>query len=262
MSLWSNERLQEWLAKYPEEPILPHLPLIDAHHHVFQRPQKLPSVTTPSREDVLSRTFGRAPLIGGYTHEDWTRDAKGTNVLGTVYVEAKVAYDRSHTFPEVGETAWALSVFKAANNGFCRGVIAALDLTNDDEGIEERLRAHRVVLQGELCRLSGIRHQLAHFPGLLSPAPAGQWLNCIRGARLVGSLGLPVDIWLYSNQILDLVELARACPQTTFVCDHFGGPTGADETTFSSWLKALHLLSALGNVVMKAGKIFCDISKR
>jgi predicted TIM-barrel fold metal-dependent hydrolase len=38
--------------------------------------------------------------------------------------------------------------------------------------------------------------------------------------------GLSFDAWMYHTQLGELVDLARALPQTPIVLDHVGGPIG------------------------------------
>ena len=44
------------------------------------------------------------------------------------------------------------------------------------------------------------------------------------GFAALAPLGLTFDGWMFQTQLDDLVDLARAFPQTTIVLNHVGGP--------------------------------------
>jgi predicted TIM-barrel fold metal-dependent hydrolase len=47
-----------------------------------------------------------------------------------------------------------------------------------------------------------------------------------RGFAELGRRRLSFEAWLYHPQLADLVDLAKAFPETTIVLDHLGGPLG------------------------------------
>ncbi len=46
------------------------------------------------------------------------------------------------------------------------------------------------------------------------------------GFARLAPLGLSFDAWMYHTQLAELVDLARAFPETPIVLDHVGGPIG------------------------------------
>jgi L-fuconolactonase len=70
---------------------------------------------------------------------------------------------------------------------------------------------------------------------------------------------LTLDVWLYHPQMIELVELAHACPGTTFVLDHVGGALGAGpfagarDEVFTEWKRGIAAVAACANVMCKVG---------
>lgn len=248
---WTNDEVNSWLCNRPEDPFFPSVPIVDPHHHLFLAPSQPVPIEVPPR---VFATFGRAPFTSRYIREDISKDFIGVNVVATVHVEAKTSYDRSLKYPSVGETLFLKKVSnEKPSSGLCRGIVAAVDLTQSPETVQEHIQAHRDVLKDSTCRLSGIRMQLANHPKLLSAAKEAIVEQCKTGAEVAGKMGLPVDIWLYSHQLAELFSLAKACPSTIFVCDHIGGPIGCNSSVFDAWLTDMRALASLPNVVVKLG---------
>jgi predicted TIM-barrel fold metal-dependent hydrolase len=79
------------------------------------------------------------------------------------------------------------------------------------------------------------------------------------GVRRLGERGLSCDTWHYHYQMQDFIALARACPDTTLVLDHFGTPLGIGhygaqrEAVFDAWRADMEALARCPNVVLKLG---------
>ncbi len=71
--------------------------------------------------------------------------------------------------------------------------------------------------------------------------------------------GLSFDTWLLEPQLPDLIDLARAFPETTIVLDHVGTPLGVGvyegkrEERFPIWRANIETLARCKNVVVKLG---------
>ena len=78
-------------------------------------------------------------------------------------------------------------------------------------------------------------------------------------ASLLQRLGLSFDTWLLEPQLPDLIDLARAFPETTIVLDHVGTPlgiaayAGKREARFGPWRESIRTLATCPNVVVKLG---------
>jgi predicted TIM-barrel fold metal-dependent hydrolase len=237
----------EWLEQVVEEVVEPERPIVDPHHHLWNRTE-----------------------WGSYLLEDlWADTGSGHRVEKTVFVECRASYRESG--PEhlqcLGETEFVAAIAEESARGGPRraviaGIVAHADLTLGD-AVEEVLRAHEAAGRG-LFR--GIRHAGARDPhpeALTIPgrAPEGLYAreDFRRGMRVLGRLGLSYDTWHYHHQNREFADLARAVPETTVVLDHFGTPLGvgpyADqrEEIFAEWRKDIAELAACSNVVAKLG---------
>ena len=72
----------------------------------------------------------------------------------------------------------------------------------------------------------------------------------LRGARMLGELGLVCDVCVRLEQVAAVPRLARACPDTTIVLEHLGKPD-LGRPPASHWLRAVEELAALPNVAAK-----------
>jgi L-fuconolactonase len=119
------------------------------------------------------------------------------------------------------------------------GVVAWAHLESPAVGAElARLRA--------LPQVRGVRRtcQIEADPEFCASAAY------VRGARLLGELGLVCDVCVRLEQVRALPRLARACPETTFVLEHLGKPD-LTRPPPGYWLRAVEDLGALPNVAAK-----------
>ena len=219
----------DWLALHTEEIIDPGRPIVDPHHHLWDR-------------------GGQRYLI-----EEITADiASGHNVVATVYVEARSMYRAGgpEAFRPVGEVEFANGVAAmSASGGYgpaavCAGIVGHANLLLG-EGARAVLEAEIAAGQG---RLRGIRHSSAwdadaDVAGMYATRPKGLLLDSTfrEGFGCLAPLGLSFDAWLFHPQIGELTDLARAFPDTRIVLDHCGGPVGIGryanrrEEIFPAW---------------------------
>ena len=248
----------DWLDRRTEAAIDPGLPIIDPHHHLWDRPR------TRYLIDELSADVG-APDQGGH------------NVLATVFVQCGAMY-RAHD-PEalkpVGETEFVAGQGAMSDSGFygpsrCNaGIVCHIDLTLGEE-VARVVDAHLAVAGG---RLRGVRHATAHDPspevrtssanppaGLLADA------NFRRGFAQLARHGLSFDAWLYHPQIGELAALACAFPDIAIVLDHCGGPLGVGpyagrrDEVFTTWRASIRNIAQAPNVCVKLGGLGMAIS--
>ena len=243
----ASERLrqwEDWLARHEEPALQPELPVVDPHHHLWDR--------------------------GGhrYLGAQYLADAQGAHpVSATVYVECLANYHEDGPQPLrcVGETVFAagLAATHATASGtrLCAGIVARADLALG-AAVEEVLDAHALAAQG---RLRGIRYTTAWdtSPLIHAAYPTHPGMLCEpivqAAAHCLSRRGLSFDAWLYFHQIDDVVALARACPDLVIVLDHCGGPIGIGpyaqnrDEVFRQWRLKLQALRDLDNVVLKFG---------
>ncbi|MCY7305648.1 MAG: amidohydrolase family protein [Rhodoferax sp.] len=240
------ERMQQWehwLGLHTEEPLLPELPLVDAHHHLWDR--------------------------GGHTYllPQFRQDAQRHKVEASVYVECLSGYRDSG--PEhlrcVGETEILMGVlsqpFADHAVDVAIGIVGRADLALGAV-VDMVLNAH---VEAAGTRFKGIRYVTAwdadpsihgayptHARMLAEPAVQA-------GAQRLGARGMTLDLWCYFHQLGDVSALARACPGVTIVLDHFGGPIGTGPyaghraEVFQRWRQGVQALRVFPNVCIKLG---------
>jgi len=244
--LYADPR-EEWLAQYTEQVLDPARPIVDPHHHLWDR-------------------GGQRYLI-----EDIAADiASGHNVIATVYVEARSMY-RSRG-PEamgpVGEVEFANgAAAMSASGGYgaatiCAGIVGHANLLLGE--------AARPVLEAEIAagngRFRGIRHSSAwdadpDVAHMYATRPKGLLLDSTfrKGFACLAPLGLSFDAWLFHPQIGELADLARAFPDTRIVLDHCGGPVGLGvyanrrDEIFKGWKASIQDVAKCPNVSVKLG---------
>ncbi len=236
----------EWLDLTKEEIIDPERPIIDPHHHLWRR-------------------------AGGnnYLLENLRKDTgSGHNIVKTVFVECHAEY-RS-TGPEhlksLGETEFVVKQAEESETGGGNAKIAAIvahaDLRNTDV-LPEVLDAHTDIGAG---KFRGIRHAGARDPHpealmIAGRAPEGLYDrdDFRQGVKMLGAKGLTYDTWHYHHQNAAFAALAKACPDTQMVLDHFGTPLGVGayatqrEEIFSRWKRDIEEIARCDNVVAKIG---------
>lgn len=235
----------DWLALAPEAALEPELPIVDAHHHLWDRP-------------------GWRFLMKDYKAEI---AASGHRIVASVFMQCQTAYDRTlppHLCP-VGETAYVAAEAERLGPGkpaLCAGIVGHADLRLG-AAVEEVLLAH--IEQGR-GRFRGIRHITVWDadPSLMNPLSAGPpgLLGDARfreGFARLAPLGLSFDAWLFQPQIGELTALAQTFPETVIVLNHLGGILGAGiyrgrrGALFPDWERAILDLARCPNVVAKIG---------
>ena len=238
---------QDWLDRRREAILEPSLPIVDPHHHLWDRPQWRYLI-----DELLADTNS------------------GHNIAATVFVQCRAMHraDGPAEMQPVGETEFVNGVAAMSASGIygktkvCAGIVGHADMSLGSR-VAAVLEAHIAAGGG---RFRGIRHITAwdKDPSVGNPAytpPPGLMAekNFREGVATLGKLGLTFDAWLYHPQIDELTALAQAVPQTKFVLDHVGGPLaigpyqGKRDAIFPAWAKSIKALAACPNVFVKAG---------
>jgi predicted TIM-barrel fold metal-dependent hydrolase len=244
--LYADPR-EDWLASYTEEVIDPARPIVDPHHHLWDR-------------------GGQRYLI-----EEMVADiGSGHNIIATVYVEARSMYRAGgpEELRPVGEVEFVNGVAAMSASGgygpaaICAGIVGHANLLLGD-GARAVLEAEIAAGQG---RFRGIRHSSAwdsdpEVAHMYASRPKGLLLDSTfrKGFACLAPLNLSFDAWLFHPQLADFVDLARAFPNTKIVLDHCGGPVGLGrfagkrEETFAVWKASIADVAKCPNVVVKLG---------
>jgi L-fuconolactonase len=247
-------------AAQREEPLDPGQRIVDAHHHLYDRPG------------------------ARYLLDDLLADLQcGHDVRATVFVQAR-AMLRAHgpeAMKPVGETEFANGVAAMSASGayggtrVCAAIVGFADLRLGD-AVRPVLEAHIAAAGGPAAaggRFRGIRHIAAwdSDSSLLNSAyPTTEDLLATpefrAGFAHLAALGLSFDAWLFWHQIPRLTALARAFPDTAIVLNHCGGVvlTGRHasrrDEVFTAWSAALRELATCPNVMVKLGGLGMPLS--
>ena len=242
-----------WLAKRTETVLEPSLPIVDPHHHLWDRPDWRYML-----DDLLADTNA------------------GHNIVATVFVQCR-AFHREVGPVEmrpVGETEFVNGIAAMSASGLygttkvCAGIVGHADMLLG-AAVEKVLAAHILAGGGAAAgggRFRGIRHITAWDADstIMNPAyapPKGVMADAKfrDGVKSLGRMGLTFDAWLYHPQIDELAALAKACPDTQFVLDHVGGPlaigpyAGKRDAIFPGWAASIKALGQCPNVCVKVG---------
>jgi L-fuconolactonase len=250
------------------EPILePDLPIVDPHHHLWDRPSAMVAALATSKHG-FSRVIERVPR---YLLDELNADlGGGHNVRATVYMECGAFYraDGPAAMRCVGETEFVTGVAAMSASGIygearaCAAMVGHADLSLGAP-VADVLQAHIAAAGG---RFRGIRHAAASDPdpevlGPLHGRPAGLYLDTTfrEGFAQLAPLGLSFDAWILEPQLPDLIDLARAFPDTQIILDHVGTPLGVGayrgrrDERFGIWRDAIATLAGSPNVAVKVG---------
>lgn len=229
-----------WLALREEPAIEPALPIVDPHHHLWERPG-----------DVYMVDELQADL------------AMGHNVVATVYVEASSFY-RADGTPHLASLGETETVAALVPDSPIAGIVGTADLRLG-AAVGDVLDAHIAAANGAL---KGIRHRLAWdpHPGIRANRGTEQGEVTLPefrdGLRELAARDLAFDAWLFFPQLPELTATANAVPEAKIVLDHLGvAPIGTtaypvdDPAHLAQWRRDLTDLARCPNVVLKVGGI-------
>ena len=244
----SGVRPQDWLTLTDEPALEPELPIIDPHHHLWDRP-------------------GNRYLL-----QDLVADVRAHNVRQTVFVECSSMYraDGPEEFKVVGETEFVRGIAAMSASGqygdtrVATGIVGSGNLRLGDR-VAPVLEAH---IAASPQRFRGIRHRAAWGDPSVAPNQAADLPQHVlldpsfrKGYAHLRTYGLSFEGWVYHTHIADLADLARTFPDTTIIFNHLGWPigigsyAGRSEEVFAAWKPVVAELAKCPNVVAKVGGI-------
>jgi L-fuconolactonase len=212
---------------------VPDFPIVDTHVHLWDPTRfRMPWL---DHETVLNRPFGLA---------DYREQTVGIAVESIVYLQVDVA------------PAYALlearRAVELANEDPRIGCIVAFAPVEDGEQMRSYLDAVTAIDP----RIKGMRRlfQYEQAPDfLLQP-------RLVRGVQVLGEYGLSFDLCIAARQLPAAIELARRCPDTQFILDHFAKPNARDRV-LHPWSEEIEELASLPNVVAKVSGIVTDADR-
>jgi L-fuconolactonase len=227
----------------PAEEILePDLPIIDAHHHLW--------------DDARSR----------YLLDEYLADVNsGHNIRASVFVECVAMYraDGPEALRSAGEVEFANGIAAMSASGgygparLCAAIIGHADLRVGAE-METVLDAMERAGGG---RFRGLRQMATHDPELRTHPTPGflrdpQFHD---GFRRLQQRGHGFEAWLYHPQLSDLIALMEVFPEARVVLNHIGGRIGIgryvphQDEVMRSWTQSIKDLSRYPNLTVKLG---------
>lgn len=242
---------EDWLSLRQEQALMSDVPVVDAHHHLYVRP------------DIT------------YLLDDFLQDTRGGHhIRASVFVQARSMLPQNvhPSFQPIGETEFANGVAAMSASGIfgqtrvCAGIVGQADLCLGD-AVRPILERHIAVAGGSDIgsgRFRGIRQPIAWDPNSLLVNPAYAVAPDVldstafrAGFAHLEPLGLSFDAWLFFHQIPGLTRLARAFPQTPMVVNHCGGIVRIVEyaeraqQVYAQWRLGLEELARCPNVSIK-----------
>ena len=238
----------EWLSNTPPEPILePELPIIDTHHHLWDRP------------------------LNRYLLEELFADTgAGHKLVATVFAECNSMYRISGPIEmrPVGQTEFVAAMAAMSESGaygptrVAAGIVGYADLGLGDR-VTPVLEAHIAAAGG---RFRGVRYSanwdasdvIGNGHGVTGPGRLRE--PAVRaGIARLAQLGLCFDAWVFHPQLADVGDLAKALPDLSIVLEHVGGPlgygpyTGKHDEVYASWKSSMTELARHANISVKLG---------
>ena len=201
---------EDWLLLHDESVLEPDLPIVDPHHHLWDRDSR-------------------------YLLDELLDDVDtGHKVRATVFIQCRSMYrgDGPPELAPVGETEFVNGVAAMSATGhygparLCAGIVSHADFRLGAR-VREVLEAHLAASS----RFRGIRFSTPWDDDVqLTPQrpPKGIMADPTwrRGFAQLQPLGLTYDALLFHTQIPELINLATAFPQTLIVLNHVGCPIG------------------------------------
>lgn len=253
----------------PAEPIIePDLPIVDAHHHLWFLPEAALAAMA-ARPTFTARAL--APMYrhhARYLFDEYLADvSSGHNVRASVYIDAHAMYRAGgpEKMKSVGEVEFVNGVAAMADSGLfgdvkiCAAIVGGVDLTLG-EAAEEVLAAH---IQAGGGRYRGVRSPVVYDedPKILAAGTPRLLLDAQfrAGFKKLHPLGLSFEAWIFEPQLPEVIDLARAFPETQIILNHVGAPIavgrheGQREARFPLWRDNIRTLSRCPNVAVKLG---------
>ncbi|WP_028710519.1 amidohydrolase family protein [Paracoccus pantotrophus] len=234
---------QQSLKTVHEGIVLPQLPIIDSHMHLWDR-------------------------IGfDYFAPEFLADvADGHDVRSSLYVECGMAYDALSSDPmlAVDETRYVqkqIALAKGSPHRLAEGILGAANLLLGN-AVQPVLDAHAEAAQG---RFRGVRFRVAfdddpeagyHESGYLNENVMDR-SELLDSARILARMGLTLELWGFHPQLAGIKAFARKVPEVTIVLNHIGGPLGVGryaqmrDEVFREWSQGMSALAEEPNVMVK-----------
>ena len=242
-----------WLALTEEDALEPDLPIIDPHHHLWDH---------PNSPHVEPR----------YLLDEMLKDTdSGHNIVATVFIECGAMFrqDGPEHMRCVGETEFVNGIAAMSASGrygptrIAKGIVGTAPLRQGDKPSAEALEAQVAAGNGRFrgVRVGATWDASPEVEYHRTEPPQGMYLDPTfrAGFQHLAKHNMTFEAWCYHPQIPELVDLAKAFPDTTIILDHFGGPIGVgpyagrEDEVFEAWRANIGPLAECPNVMAKLG---------
>jgi predicted TIM-barrel fold metal-dependent hydrolase len=234
----------------------PEIPIVDAHHHLYDR-------------------SGTRYLL-----DEYLEDARlGHQIVASIYMESR-AFMRTQgptVLRSLGEVEFANGVADDCVDGergarVCAGIVGYAEMTAG-EAIGELLDSAIALAPNRFRGVREVTHEHANpapFALMMNPpAPGIMRTREFKAAlRELSLRNLTFDVSIFHEQIPAFAAIADEFPYLTFVLNHLGVPLGMDTTSkeleavFQSWYKLIAFAAYRPNIVCKIGGLglpFCGL---
>ncbi len=234
-----NRSIDDFLAQETAEEVLePDLPIVDAHHHLWD----IRSFTGEPHLDFEQKV---------YLCEEIMNDINGSghNVEQTVFAQCGAFYrsDGPEELQCVGETEFVHGIAAMSRSGIygktrlCTGIFGTADLRLG-AGVEQVIKAHL--------------DASPNFRGIRSAYPSDLNDTFLEGYSVLAKYNLSFDNYSPDFERLPvLAKLAAANPDVTIIVNHLGGTIDVEsgQATFDRWRECIAVIAECPNAVMKLG---------
>ena len=179
-------------------------------------------------------------LDGDFTLDDYNRQAAGTGIIGSIFMESGVN-DADYQ----NEARFIASLLKKQSINGMRGQVVSCRPEEDEASFDAWIE------ECDRMRVKGFRRILHVMPDELSQSPRFR-----ANLKKIGRLGFAFDLCVLARQLPLATELVRDCDEQRFVLDHCGG-VGCD---FDGWRAALKEFASLDHVLVKLSGITAHCS--
>ncbi len=249
-----------WLETVQEAALDPSLPIVDSHHHLYDR------------------------LGNKYLLEELLADLhQGHNLRATVFVQARAMLRAAGPSIEspLGETEFANGVAAMSASGTygatraCAAIVGYADLHCGD-AIRPVLERHLSLAGGSVTeggRFRGVRQSLTWDTNaalINSAYPLSEDMmespGFLSGISHLAPLGLSFELWVFFHQLKRAAALARAHEGTPMVLNHCGGVLGiaqyknAKDEVFRTWKAGILEIARCPNVMVKLSGLGMKLS--
>jgi len=204
-----------------------------------------------------------------YLPVNYAADRGRLNISHVVHVEA--GWTDKSDFGPVRETQWVASLFSGRTEPSLGGIVGHLDLRGDK--VDAVLAAHKRASS----KLVGIRQMLAwdadrSIRRFCDQPRLSQDPKWRAGFDRLAKYDLSFDAWFFHPQLDEMVVLAKAYPNTTFILGHMGTPIGlggefasyggsdaARSKVLGLWQESMAKVAECPNVLVKLSGFFMPV---